>query len=124
MRLSGRAIEQFPLAAVSPSTMFKLIGTAVLAATLIASPVFAGGGKGCCAKSASNDKAMCLNFASLNVTADQKTKLEAWAAECTKAGCTKESRTNFLRQAKSILSDEQYAKLKAQCEKSTKKVEA
>ena len=94
---------------------------------LMASPVFAGGGKGCCAKSAStasNDKAMCLDFASLNVTADQKSKLEAWATECNKAGCTKESRTNFMKQAKGILSADQYAKLKAQCDKSGKKSQA
>ena len=104
--------------------MVRLIGTAVLAATLMASPVFAGGGKACCAKSASNDKAMCVDFASLNVTNDQKSKLAAWASECVKAGCTKQSRTKFLEQAKGILSNDQYAKLKAQCEKSANKTEA
>jgi hypothetical protein len=104
--------------------MVKLIGTAVLAAMLIASPVFAGGGKACCAKSTSNDKAMCTDFASLNLTADQKSKLEAWQSECVKAGCTKESRVKFLHQAKGILSVDQYAKLKEQCEKSGKKSEA
>jgi hypothetical protein len=104
--------------------MVKLIGTAVLAAMLIASPVFAGGGKACCAKSASNDKAMCTDFASLNLTADQKSKLEAWQSECVNAGCTKESRAKFLHQAKGILSADQYAKLKEQCEKSGKKSEA
>jgi hypothetical protein len=104
--------------------MVKLIGTAVLAAMLIGSPVFAGGGKACCPKSASNDKAMCTDFASLNLTADQKSKLEAWQSECVKAGCTKESRAKFLQQAKGILSADQYAKLKGQCEKSGEKSEA
>jgi hypothetical protein len=104
--------------------MVKLIGTAVLAAMLVASPVFAGGGKACCAKSASNDKAMCTDFASLNLTTDQKSKLEAWQSECMKTGCTKESRAKFLQQAKGILSADQYAKLKGQCEKSAKKSEA
>ena len=91
---------------------------------LVASPVFAGGGKACCAKSASNDKAMCTDFASLNLTTNQKSKLEAWQSECVKAGCTKESRSKFLHQAKGILSADQYAKLKEQCEKSGKKTEA
>jgi hypothetical protein len=104
--------------------MVKLLGAAVLAVALMASPVFAGGNKACCAKTAANGKAMCLDFASLNVTADQKSKLEAWQAECTKAGCTKESQANFMKQAKGILSADQYAKLKAQCNKSTKKAEA
>ena len=104
--------------------MVKFIGTAVLAVALMASPVFAGGGKACCAKSASNEKAMCTDFASLNLTADQKSKLEAWQSECVKAGCTKESRAKFLHQAKGILSADQYAKLRAQCEKSGKKSQA
>ena len=97
--------------------MIKILGTAVVAtAMLIASPAFAGG-KACCAKNASNET-MCADFASLNVTADQKTKLEAWQADCMKAGCTKESRVKFLKQARGILSKDQYAALKAECEKS------
>ena len=107
--------------------MIKIIGiTAVAAAILIAHPTFAGG-KACCAKGASNkEKAACTDFASLNLTADQKTKLEAWQSECVKAGCTKESQARFLKQAKGILSTEQYAKLKAECDKSAaaKKTEA
>jgi hypothetical protein len=50
-----------------------------------------------------------------------------WQAECMKAGCTKESRQTFLKQAKGILSAQQFAQLKAQCQKSakeTKKTEA
>jgi hypothetical protein len=103
--------------------MIKTLGVVVLAVGLMASPVFAGGNKACCAKTASNDKTMCVDFASLNVTADQKSKLETWQAECVKAGCTKESRVKFLHEAKGILSADQYAKLKEQC-KSTKKSEA
>jgi hypothetical protein len=63
-------------------------------------------------------------LASLNLTADQKTKIEAWQSECMKAGCTKESRAKFLQQAQGILSADQYAKLKEQCNKSGKKTEA
>ena len=90
------------------------------AAILSAGSVFAGDKAACCAKGASNDKAMCADFASLNVNADQKAKLEAWQADCMKAGCTKESRESFLKKAQGILSKDQYAKLKAECAKAKK----
>jgi hypothetical protein len=87
----------------------------VAAATLIASSVFAGD-KACCAKGASHaSKTACADLAALNLTPDQKAKIEAWQAECTKAGCTKESRQTFLKQAKGILSAEQFVQLKAAC---------
>ena len=91
----------------------------VAAATVIASSAFAGD-KACCAKGASHaDKTACADLAAMNLTADQKAKIEAWQAECMKAGCTKESRQAFLKQAKGILSAEQFAELKAACKKST-----
>jgi hypothetical protein len=107
--------------------MVKIIGVSVVAAAmLMASPVFAkekSGDMACCAKNASNQKS-CLNLASLNLTADQKTKIEAWQSECMKGGCTKESRQAFLKKAEGILSKDQYAKLKAECDKSAKKTQA
>ena len=103
--------------------MTKTTISAVAAAILIASPVFAGS-KGCCAKGASHEKVACADFAKLNLTANQKSKLEAWQSDCLKAGCTKQSRTKFLKQAKGILSADQYAQVKAMCEKSAKKTEA
>ena len=107
--------------------MVKIIGmSVVVAAGLMASPVFAkdkSGDMACCAKNASNQQS-CANLASLNLTADQKTKIEAWQSECMKAGCSKESRQAFLKKAQSILSKDQYAKLKAECDKSAKKTEA
>jgi hypothetical protein len=85
------------------------------AAMLIASSAFAGD-KACCAKGVTNtEKAACADLAALNLTPDQKAKIEAWQAECMKAGCTKESRRTFLKQAKGILSAEQFAQLKAGC---------
>jgi hypothetical protein len=103
--------------------MVKIIGTVVVAAAiLMASPAFAGG-KACCAKNASN-QAMCADVAGLNLNADQRAKIEAWQGECMKAGCTKQTRAQFLRKAKGILSADQYAKLKADCDKSAKKAEA
>ena len=98
--------------------MIKITTTALVAvAMLLASSAFAGD-KACCAKGVSNtEKTACLDLATLNLTSDQKAKIEAWQADCVKAGCTKESRKTFLKQAKGILSAEQFAQLKAQCKK-------
>ena len=99
--------------------MIKITTTLLVAAAmLMASSAFAGD-KACCANGASKAKLMaCVNLAALNLTADQKTKIEAWQGECMKAGCTNESRQTFLNRAKGILSAEQFAQLKAQCKKS------
>jgi hypothetical protein len=96
--------------------MIKITTTALVAAAmLIASNAFAGD-KACCAKGVSHaDKTACADLATLNLTPDQKAKIEAWQAECMKGGCTKESRRTFLKQAKGILSAEQFAQLKAAC---------
>jgi hypothetical protein len=100
--------------------MIKITTTALVAAAMLtASSAFAGD-KACCAKGASNASSMaCLNLATLNLTPDQKTKIEAWQAECMKTGCTKESRQTFLKHAKGILSPEQFAQLKGQCKKTS-----
>jgi len=107
--------------------MVKSIGMSVVAAAmLMASIAFAkdkSGDMACCAKNASNQQS-CANLASLNLTADQKSKIEAWQSECVKAGCTKESRQTFLKKAQVVLSADQYAKLKAECNKSARKTEA
>ena len=51
----------------------------------------------------------------MNLTADQKTKLDAAQAECQKEGCTKGSMDKFMHSAKGILSEKQYAQLKTEC---------
>jgi hypothetical protein len=52
----------------------------VAAAMLTASSAFAGN-KACCTKGAANTGSMaCLNLATLNLTPDQKAKIEAWQA--------------------------------------------
>jgi hypothetical protein len=94
--------------------LFALGAVMVFAAT----SVFAGG-KACCASgaktTANHDGAKCVSFANLTLSAEQKSKLETWQADCMKAGCTKESHAKFLQQAKSILSADQYATLKKEC---------
>ena len=104
---------------VSAFTMIKItVSTLVAAAMFVASSAFAGD-KACCVKGVSNtEKTACADLTALNLTPDQRTKIEAWQAECMKAGCTKESRKTFLKQAKGILSAEQFAQLKAECKKS------
>ena len=105
-------------------TMIKTTVVALATAALLSTGSAFAGNKGddaCCTKGASNkEKAACADFATLGVTAEQKSKLEAWQSECMKAGCTKESRAKFLKQAKGILSTEQYAKVKAQCKHESK----
>src|SRR4051794_27773497 len=101
--------------------MNKITLTAFAVAALFAAGSTFGGEKGdhaCCAKHASNSHKMCADFASLGVTAEQKSQLEAWQADCTKAGCTKDARAEFLKKSQGILSADQFAKLKAECEKS------
>jgi len=107
--------------------MIKITANALVAAAMLAASSAFAGDHACCAKSASNAHSMaCVNLASLNLKPDQKTKIEAWQAECMKAGCTNESRQTFLSRAKGILSPQQFVELKAQCKKtgSSKKSEA
>jgi len=95
--------------------MIKSALVLTIAAFLAAGSAFAEE-KACCAKMASNEKSMqCVNFANLSLNADQKAKLETWQGECMKSGCSKESHKKFLKQAKAILSTEQFAQLKKEC---------
>jgi hypothetical protein len=102
--------------------MIKITGTALAAAALLLSSSLIAadkaGDKACCARTAANGaKQACADLTALNLTADQKTKIEAWQAECMHAGCTKQSRHKFFQQARGILSAEQFAKLKSECKK-------
>jgi hypothetical protein len=101
--------------------MIKITTAALLASAIVtASSAFAGD-RACCATGASKSHSMaCVNLATLNLTGDQQAKIEAWQAECLKAGCTKESRQTFLNRAKGVLSAEQFEQLRAQCKKTAK----
>ena len=120
-----KQIEQFLGLAYLQVIMIKIISTAFVAAAMLAASSAFAGDHACCAKGAANAHSMeCINLTSLNLTPDQKTKIEAWQAECMKAGL--ESRQTFLSHAKGILSSQQFAELKAQCKKTgiSKKSEA
>jgi len=97
---------------------------ALLAAAVLAAGSSFAGGKSCCGAKgtqASNESASCMNLGSLNLSADQNSKLVAWQNECMKAGCTKETRATFMKKARTILSADQYAQLKSECDKTMTK---
>ena len=96
--------------------MTKLIAL-VAAGCFAAGTVFAGE-HGECTKQAGNKEhaAACqVSMASLNLTADQKAKMDAAMDAHHKAGCSEASETAFRKEAKTILTPEQFAKFKAEC---------
>ena len=101
-------------------TMTKLI--ALVTAGLLAAGTMFAGEHGNCTKQVGNQaKAACqVSLVSLNLTPDQKTKMDAAMAEHQKAGCSDASETKYMETAKSVLTKEQYAKFKAQCAKEEK----
>jgi hypothetical protein len=95
---------------------------ALVAAGILAASTGFAGGKACCGGTTqASNKAACMNLASLNLTSDQQSKLVAWQKECMKAGCTRDSRAAFYKKAKTILSKDQYAQLKSECDKNMPK---
>ena len=96
--------------------MTKLIALAV--AGLFAAGTMFAGDHGNCAKTVGNDGKMAchVSMASLNLTAAQKTKMDFAIESHKKAGCTKENEAKFMTEAKDILTADQYAKFKAECD--------
>jgi hypothetical protein len=77
--------------------MIRITGLALVAAALLtASGAFAADkaeDKACCAQKVANTETgakPCADLTALNLNADQKSKIEAWQAECMKDGCTGE----------------------------------
>ena len=100
--------------------MTKLI--ALVTAGLFAAGTMFAGEHGNCTKQVGNESKMActVSLASLNLTPDQKTKMDAAMAEHQKAGCTEASETKYMQDAKAVLTKEQYAKFKAECKKGEK----
>ena len=88
-----------------------VVGTALAIAPLRAEDA------ACCAKGKTAQKESCADYAKLNLSSEQKTKLTTLQEKCMKQGCTEESRAKFLKSAKKFLSADQYAQLKAECDK-------
>lgn len=99
--------------------MIKLKGLAFVAVAVLAATSAFAGDKACCASNAKNDKMSCAshNYAKLNLSDEQKVKMEALQADCKKGGCTKESMDKFMKSAEGILSKEQFATMKTECAK-------
>ncbi len=95
--------------------MTKII--ALLVAGMFAAGAVFAGEHGDCTKQAGNtSKPACsVNVASLNLTPEQKTKMDAAMAEHHKAGCSEASETKYMEEAKTVLTKEQFAKFKAEC---------
>ena len=95
--------------------MFKFKAFAVVAAAAFAvSSAFAGDKGHCAGMQASNDgKMACASYANLNLTAEQKAKMDALAAECHKGGANEATMAKMDKEAKSILTKEQYASWKS-----------
>ena len=94
------------------------------AAAFAITPAFAGDkdkDAACCAKDA---KMTTETFSKLNLSAEQKTKMDALVEKCNKDGCTKESMEAFMKSAGGVLSKEQMATLKVECDKHQQKKDA
>ena len=100
--------------------MTKLI--ALVAAGAFAAGTMFAGEHGDCAKKAGNEGKMACtaSFATLNLTADQKTKMETLVTEHHKAGCTDASEAKFMKDVEGVLTPDQFAKFKAECNKEKK----
>jgi hypothetical protein len=108
--------------------MRKFTGLALMAAAALAVTSAYAGDKekdgGCCATHASTKMDCSQTYAKLNLSAEQKTKMDALVTKCNKDGCTKESMAAFMKSAEGILSKEQMATLKDECNKMHEKKDA
>jgi Spy/CpxP family protein refolding chaperone len=90
---------------------------ALLVAGMFATGAVFAGEHGDCTKQVGNtSKPACsVNLASLNLTPEQKTKMDAAMAEHHKAGCSEASEAKYMQEAKTVLTPEQFAKFETQC---------
>jgi len=111
---------KIPVAMSNVPTMTKLI--AVVTAGLFAAGTMFAGEHGNCTKQVGNEAKMACTvaLASLNLTPEQKTKMDAALTEHNKAGCSEASEAKYMQDAKAILTKEQYRTFKAECKKEEK----
>jgi len=99
----------------------------IAAAALAVTSAYAGDKEkdgGCCATEANSKMDCTQTYAKLNLSAEQKTKMDALVAKCNKDGCTKESMEAFMKSAEGVLSKEQMATLKTECSRMHEKKDA
>src|SRR6266550_501303 len=103
--------------------MTKFIALAV-AGMFAAGTLFAGEHGDCTKQVGNTAKPACtVSLASLNLTADQKTKMDAAMTEHQKAGCSEASEARYMKEAKTILDKDQFAKFKTECKGEKAKTE-
>lgn len=102
--------------------MIKIAALSLVTAVAFAATSTFAADKACCATK--TGKMECAQiYAKLNLTPEQKTKLDSFQARCEKDGCTEDSMKKFLASAKGVLSAEQYAQLKSECNNMQKHTE-
>jgi hypothetical protein len=108
--------------------MKRFTGLALMAAAALAVTSAYAGDKekdgGCCATQANNKMDCTQTYAKLNLSTEQKAKMDALVAKCNKDGCTKESMEAFMKSAEGVLSKEQMATLKTECSRMHEKKDA
>src|SRR5438552_16201692 len=111
---------KIPVAMSNVPHMTELI--ALVTAGLFAAGTMFAGEHGNCTKQVGNEAKMActVSLASLSLTPDQKTKMDAAMAEHQKAGCSQAGEAKYMESAKGVLTPEQFAKFKAQCKKGEK----
>ncbi len=99
--------------------MNKIATLSLVAAVAVSASSAFAGDKTCCASQAGKTECSKI-YAKLNLTPDQKTKLDSYQERCEQEGCTEGSMEKFFASAKDVLSAEQYAQLKSECSKMEK----
>ena|ERR1700704_226672 len=88
----------------------------VVAGMFAAGTLFAGEHGECAKKVGNTAKPACtVSLTSLNLTAEQKTKMDTAMTEHQKAGCSEASEAKYMQEAKTILNKDQFAKFKTEC---------
>ena len=104
--------------------MKRLLAFAVAAAVLVGTAAVYAGGSGCCkaGKTSASSGGSCSEmFSKLNLTDAQKAKVAALKDECKRATSTSEAHATFSAGLEKILTPEQLAQFKAQCDASKAK---
>ena len=104
--------------------MNKVLGMAVAVAVLAGAAAVYAGDMGCCAAgkkvSAGCSSACSKSFSKLNLTPEQRARIQALKDSCTKATSTSERIAMFSEGMSKILTPKQYAQWKACCDTAMK----
>ncbi|MDQ3197591.1 MAG: hypothetical protein M3Q46_00125 [Verrucomicrobiota bacterium] len=88
---------------------------ALVAAVLVLAKTSSAQDAPCCALPPEIQVNYTKAYAKLNLSVEQKAKLDAAELECEVAAGNKESRKQFMASAQSVLSREQFTQLEAEC---------